>query len=57
MPKLSSLGHFSYDIFEETPNEKVVNMSKLTKPYFNTSCQGSFQVVKNVDNKGDLKQN
>ena len=20
--------------FEETPNEKVVNMSKLTKPYF-----------------------
>ena len=23
-----------YDKFEETPNEKVVNMSKLTKPYF-----------------------
>ena len=24
-----------YNKFEETPNEKVVNMSKLTKPYFN----------------------
>ena len=23
-----------YDKFEESPNEKVVNMSKLTKPYF-----------------------
>ena len=25
------------DKFEETPNEKVVNMSKLTKSYFNST--------------------
>ena len=30
-----------YDKFEETPNEKVANMSKLTKPYFSkTSYTG-----------------
>ena len=23
-----------YDKFEETPNDNVINMSKLTKPYF-----------------------
>ena len=34
MPIISAVGLFSYDKFEETPNEKVVNMSKLTKPYF-----------------------
>ena len=34
MPKISAVGLFCYDKFEETPNENVVNMSKLTKPYF-----------------------
>ena len=34
MPIISAVGLFCYDKFEETPNEKVVNMSKLTKPYF-----------------------
>ena len=34
MPKISAIGLFCYDRFEETSNEKVVNMSKLTKPYF-----------------------
>ena len=29
-----SVGLFCYGKFEETPNEKVVNMSMLTKPYF-----------------------
>ena len=28
---ISVVGLFCYDKFEETPNEKVVNMSKLTK--------------------------
>ena len=37
MPIISAVGLFCYDKFEETPNEKVVNMSKLTKPYFNAS--------------------
>ena len=32
---ISAVGLFCYDKFEETPNEKVVNMSKLTKPYLN----------------------
>ena len=35
MPIISAVGLFCCDKFEETPNEKVVNMSKLTKPYFN----------------------
>ena len=34
MPIISAVGLFCYDKFEETPNEKVVNMSKLAKPYF-----------------------
>ena len=36
MPIISAVGLFCYDKFEETPNEKVVNMSKLTKTYFKT---------------------
>ena len=35
MPIISAVRLFCCDKFEETPNEKVVNMSKLTKPYFN----------------------
>ena len=35
MPIISTVGLFCCDKFEETPNEKVVNMSKLTKYYFN----------------------
>ena len=34
MPIISAVGLFFYDKFEETLNEKVSNMSKLTKPYF-----------------------
>ena len=34
MPIISVVGLFCYDKFEETPNEKVANMSKLTKSYF-----------------------
>ena len=34
MPIISAIGLFCYDKFEETSNEKVVNMSKLTKSYF-----------------------
>ena len=33
MPIISNVGLFCYDKFEETPNEKGLNMSKLTKPY------------------------
>ena len=34
MPIISAVGLFYCDKFEETPNEKVSNMSKLTKSYF-----------------------
>ena len=34
IPILSTVWLFCCDKFEETQNEKVVNMSKLTKPYF-----------------------
>ena len=40
MPTIFATGLFCYNKFEETQNEKVVNMSKLTKPYFST---GSFK--------------
>ena len=33
MPIISTVGLLCCDKFEEIPNEKVVNMSKLTKPY------------------------
>ena len=31
---ISAFGLFCCDKFEETPNEKVSDLSKLTKPYF-----------------------
>ena len=34
MPIISAVGLFCCDKFEEIPNEKVVNVSKLTKSYF-----------------------
>ena len=34
MPIIPTFGLFCNDKFEETPNEIVVNMTKLTKPYF-----------------------
>ena len=37
MPIISAFGLFCCDKFEETSNEKVSNMSKLTKSYFNFS--------------------
>ena len=39
MPIISTVGLFCGHKFEETPNEKVVNMSKLTKSYF----RGNFK--------------
>ena len=33
-PIISAVGLFCCDKFKETPNEKVIDMSKLTKPYF-----------------------
>ena len=41
MPIISAVGLFSYDKFEETPNEKVVNISKLTKSYFSSNQRNS----------------
>ena len=35
VPTISTAGLFCYGKFEETPNEKGVNMSEVTKPYFN----------------------
>ena len=42
MPIMSAVGFFCCDKFKENPNEKVSNMSKLTKFYFNTSINFSF---------------
>ena len=47
MPKISAVGLFCCDKFEETPNEKVSKLSKLRKSYFSdnekctrVSCNG-----------------
>ena len=49
MPVISAVGLFCCDKFEETLNEKVVNMSKLSKPYFNkgdcSDCSTKLQIV------------
>ena len=37
MPIISVVGLFYCDKFEETRNEKVVNMSKLTKSHFRSN--------------------
>ena len=42
MPIISAVGLFCCDKFEETPNKKVSDLSKLTKPYF--SLQIKFVV-------------
>ena len=34
MLKISAVGLFCCDKFEEIPNKKVSDLSKLTKPYF-----------------------
>ena len=52
MPIISAVGLFCCDKFEETPNEKVVNMSKLTKPYFNLKIPIAFFCSK----VGDVKE-
>ena len=36
MPKISAVGLFCCDKFEETPIKKVCNMSKLSESYFNS---------------------
>ena len=37
LPKISTVGLFCCDKFEEITYEKVVNLFKLTKPYFKTN--------------------
>ena len=43
MLKISAVKLFCYDKFEETPNEIVVNMSKLTKFYINTLIMANLK--------------
>ena len=35
MPKISAIGLFCCDKFEETPKQKVIDLSKFLKIYFN----------------------
>ena len=42
MPKISAVGLFCCDKFEETPNKKVSDLSKLTKPYFNNDRDETY---------------
>ena len=42
MPIISSVGLFCCDKFEETPNEEVINLSKLTKSHFSFLMNDAF---------------
>ena len=48
VPIISAVGLFCYDKFEETANEKVVNMSKSTKPYYRRSIARKHTYLKYV---------
>ena len=57
---ISAVGLFCCDEFEETPNEKVSDLSKLTKPYFNTlylsyNLPLNKQVAKGDDDVGLMR--
>ena len=54
MPMISAVVLFCYDKFEEAPNEKVVNMSKLTKPHF--SIPIDFLLIYYINVYGDYLQ-
>ena len=41
VPIISAVGLFCCDKFEETPNEKVSKLSKLSKSYFKTATTGT----------------
>ena len=45
VPISSAVGLFCSDKFEETPNEKVINMSKSTKPYFKRKWELKVGIV------------
>ena len=47
MTMISAVGLFCCDKFEETPNEKVSNMSKVSKSYFKYSTT----IAENVEVK------
>ena len=49
MPIIFAVGLFCCDKFEETPNEKVSNMSKLTKSYFRTHSNIKIRISFEVD--------
>ena len=61
MPIISAVGFFCCNKFEETPNEKVGNMSKLTKSYFKVGdivecwCYKLDQFKEDLLNKPFLK--
>ena len=44
MPIISAVGLFCCDKFEETPNKKVSDLSKLTKPYFSNQCENRIHI-------------
>ena len=45
MTMISAVGLFFYNKFEETSNEKVVNMSMLTKHYFSISMKTYCKIM------------
>ena len=45
MPKISAVGLFSCDKFEETPKQKVIDLSKFKKIYFNKWLLPKFILI------------
>ena len=58
MPKISAVGLFCCDKFEETPIKKVCNMSKLNESYFRVQKQLKFDFsVHDINEKGSFISN
>ena len=51
MRKISAVGLFCCDKFEETPKQKVINMSKLNKFHFNTKDFKLDEILKAKNRK------
>ena len=44
MRKISAVGLFSIDKFEETPKQKVIELSKFKKNYFKNNTSGAIPI-------------
>ena len=54
LPKIFAVGLFSCDKFEETSKQKVIDLSKFKKIYFNENVNSHYFVSNEKKNSGDI---